>query len=260
MGNLLGTVFGSIWTLMVRSWRWADGHIRRELQPVHRFGGPDQIIEQWSAVRGILGLILVTAAQVMFAGVAFDLNQQTNLWAGSLVTAVVTTGCVLLVTAAVLIRLSPPAHRRVTAANLWVPIRVVLLAVTASVAAGLVMTGMIAIGGNGWGALLTIPFLIIGLPVLACGFITGGRLLIQHYFRAVDGHPTLRALVAVGVSAVTAVLGIISLFDADPMRMPMAIRIMLAVVGPVVVVGLSIWELRRLQTFGITPRWVPTAA
>lgn len=99
-----------------------------------------------------------------------------------------------------------------------------------------------------WPSLLVAYAMLCVVVGLIVALWTGVPLVVQHFFRAVDGHPTLRALVALAVAAWSVTLGVISTvrdgLDGD---YPAVVGLGLLMGGSVCLSGIAVAELVRLQ-------------
>jgi hypothetical protein len=111
---------------------------------------------------------------------------------------------------------------------------------------------------------LAVPLMLIAnlllLLVIVATVVSGSRAIVRDRFRARDAHPAMGALVIAALSVWTLVIGFVEVtgpgFGQTPL--PLWAAVSLLIVGPIVNLALSAYELVRLhRRFGITLRAVP---
>jgi hypothetical protein len=251
VGTVIGWIVGGIVTWTVAVWqRTADFH-RRVFTPADRFGVRDLQLERLAALRGAWGIALLTVAQLQWAGLR-GLGDQVDRIVLSVLRSAAIGGVAMLVPMAVILLRTPPPLRRRQAANLRAP-----LSRLGGSVAGLVLAAALAwfvltrVSPNGLTAFLVLALAWTTMVAVGATLWVAGRLVVVHWFCAVDGHPALRGLTEIAVAAVVLALGVAGLSDPENAGLPPLVAVALAVVGPLLSAALATVELRRLRARGI---------
>lgn len=86
----------------------------------------------------------------------------------------------------------------------------------------------------------------------------GGRLLLAHVYRSVDGHPALRPVVAILVCLYTLTTGVVSTFHHGlDTHFPWWCGAGVLFAGPVITAVIGLWELQRLADRHGCRIWTP---
>lgn len=104
-------------------------------------------------------------------------------------------------------------------------------------------------GRNPMVGLLILPaWFILGITALIVIW-HGGRLALRHSFRTADAHPTMRALVVIGLPAYTFSVGLVSLVqNGDDPAFPWWVELGFAILGPIINMLLAARELWALES------------
>jgi hypothetical protein len=258
--GIVGWVVSGVVAWTVAVWgRTADFH-RRAFTPSDRFRVRDEQLERLAAARGLWGIVILTVAQLQYAGLG-GLGDQLDRVVLSVLRSAAIGGVAMLVPMALILFLTPPHLRGQQAANLRVP----LTRLGGSVAGLLLGAALMWLlvehtSPGGLTALLLVAVGWTAAVAVAATLWVAGRLVVVHWFCAVDGHPALRGLTEIAVAAVVLVLGVVGLSDPENAALPPLVAVAFAVVGPLVSAGLALVELRRLRARGIGLGTVPAAA
>ena len=239
---------------------------QRVVRPAYRHGDPDLLVERLAVVRSVTGLALLVAVELVWrdadldaagdvAGDAFGAAYQNAFWLVGL----------FLVVGALLVGVARPGHRGALLTALRAPAGAIGLVVgTFAVLIGserLLTLGTTASGGAE-PSFLTVMLMLAGylamtavvLPWLVITLFYTVPQLVAHYCRAVDAHPTMRALLALGLAIVLVVVATTRWVAGGGADLPLVVRICVSYGGPVLVAGLAVWELLRLRARGVTVR------
>ncbi|GAB3316994.1 hypothetical protein GCM10027451_34400 [Geodermatophilus aquaeductus] len=251
MGTVVGWVVSGLVTWTVAVWqRTAEVH-RRFFTPADRFGVRDPQLERLTALRGAWGIAILTVAQLQWAGLG-GLGDQLDRVVLSVLRSAAIGGVAMLVPMALILLRTPSQLRRQQAANLRVP-----LGRLGGSVAGIVLAAALAwlvldrVSPNGIVAFLVLALAWTAVVAVGATLWVAGRLVVVHWFCAVDGHPALRGLTELAVAAVVLVLGVAGLSDPENAALPPVVAVAFAVVGPLLSGALATVELRRLRARGI---------
>lgn len=256
------------WAITIR--RWTVRILRRGLEPQHVHVPPDVRFARLTWWRAAIGTGAIIVASVYWRGlnpgVAGDLASE---FINRLITTAAVLCLVALLPCVLLLAVAPARSRRTLARYLWIPARVPLAAAS--------MTGVVFVVGNprlltSTGVepvdstlrvaipLMTVIVGVIFLATLPTILIMGVPLLLRHYGRAADGHPTLPALISITLGGALALISLLEWFYAGPNpAFPWIVALLLAAGGPVSTITLGSWELWTLHRRGIGIRWNVTA-
>ncbi|GAB3199173.1 hypothetical protein GCM10027261_28460 [Geodermatophilus arenarius] len=251
MGSIVGWIVTGIATWTAAVWRRTADFHRRVFTPADRFAVRDHQLERLAALRGAWGIAILTVAQLQWGGLGSVTDQVSRIVLSVMRSAAI-GGVAMLVPMAVILFLTPPPLRRQQAANLRVPLGRLGGSVAGLVlAGGLVWLVLTQVQPSGLMALVTLALGWTALVAVWATIWVAGRLVVVHWFCAVDGHPTLRGLTEIAVAVVVLVLGVVGLWDPEDAGMPVPVAVAFAVVGPLISAALATVELRRLRARGI---------
>ncbi|MBI9115734.1 hypothetical protein [Sanguibacter suaedae] len=226
--------------------------IQRFLLPRHRV---DDQIEKLVLWRNTTGIVLVV---VVHGSWNRDISGSLGDAALSAMTTPFVIAGLVIVSALGMAAAARRGHRRAMLTCTWIPVRTVLVSL------GALITMILLPTFTGWVS-TSLPAdvpgmiqLVLALVSLVGGFLylvalvlmvtVGLRAASQHYFRAVDGHPCMRAVVSAALSTWT--LGTLAWSWAEEsggFALPTWAVVLVLIGGPLVNVALAAYELRRLR-------------
>ncbi|KRE21908.1 hypothetical protein ASG80_12605 [Agromyces sp. Soil535] len=261
-GLLIGWIVGGVVRLIAAAW-WAVARVvigflssRRPLLDPH--------VETLTRWRSAIGLLLVIVANLLWNP---DPERLMFAWSESVNRALlvpIQVAVAVLVAAAVLVVLARNGQRRRMVRAAVIPVRVVGVSVLAlaawfgCIAAwNWLMPLVYGLGDWRWIAIFAMLTLNLCLSFAGLvGIVHGGRAIVRDRFRARDAHPAMGAIVIAVLSLWTLGLGLAkaSGHGVDPV-FPVWASVCLLVVGPLVNIALSAYELIRLRRrFGVSMR------
>ncbi|MGW1997935.1 hypothetical protein [Embleya sp. NPDC001921] len=229
----------------------------RYFVPDYRLIGRDVTLERVRVIRSWLGLgVLVWIAATYGGGEDAAQGLMTSFIASVFVAII---ACPIAV--AIIVALTRSDVRTETRKSLMLPLRSLGLFVLVSVAT---LGGLTALaygskevnaGASVASFFLTALGLAVSLWVLRF-WILAVRAIPQHLFRAVDGHPLLPAVIAPWLSWCGALIDLGD--DGGKGALPVGVRLIGTLGGPVTITIMSLWEIRRVRSrYGVTFRGGP---
>lgn len=262
--GVLDMVLGGVLKVFARIGGAMAWRIRRFLSPRER-EVYDQHIEDLVGWRNATGLVLVVVAQLLW-------REDFSLSLDSMITSAINTPLVIaalvILSSLGMVASARSGHRRHMLARAWIPIRTVLgsaltLVLLVAIPYGVAQAPQALPARDPGLWTVVLPLVLLGTVVVFatawCVVLTvGARAASQHYFRAVDAHPCLRAVVSIALSVWTLVLTGRSWRDGTgDFALPTWAVALLLVGGPLVNVALAAYELGRLRRmFGVDFRAV----
>lgn len=262
---VLGSAFRWWWYRVVRPMFRLH---QRVVRPTHRHMTPDPLVERLAVARSVVGLILLVVVDAVWRDARFDALSniadhqlaavyQNATWLVALFVAV----------SLLLVGLARRGHRKPLLVSLGAPAGAVGLVVgTFTVLVGgqplLVLGASWGSAGEPSGGLILamvvahLAVAAVAIPWFMITMFYTLPLMVAHYCRAIDGHPTMRALLALGLASVLVAMATLRWVDASAdHEVPLLMRLCLSFGGPLLVAALAVWELRRLRSRGVTLRW-----
>lgn len=231
----------------------------------------DPHLERLSWWRSATGIVLVIAANLVWNP---DPERLMGAWNDAINGAVlvpVQIAVAVVVSAAMLVALMRRGQRRQMLVAALVPIKTVFACVMACALLGAAAWGWVQLipltYALGEWQMVTVPVMLIAnlllMLVIAATVVHGARAIVRDRFRARDAHPAMGAFVIAALSVWALAIGVIEVFGRGfgDTPFPLWVSVCLLVVGPVVNLGLSVYEVVRLQRqFGVALRsatWSP---
>lgn len=239
---------------------------RRMVRPTHRHLAPDLLVERLAVVRSLVGMALLVTVEVVWRDV--DLAAAGDVAADSLGAAYQNALWLIglfVVVSLGLVAVARRGHRRALLTSLGAPAAGVgTVAGTFALLFG--AERLMSLGGASgageepsalWVLLVIVGYLAITtvlLPWMVVTVFYTVPQLVAHYCRAVDGHPAMRALLALGLAVVLVAVATARWAAGGGSDLPLVVRLCVSYGGPVLVSGLAVWELARLRARGVTVR------
>lgn len=246
----------ALWNPLARALRYL-------MEPRFRFGGFDPTWERTAAWRSAWAEITVVAAAIVWRPRQLvDVPEQFDVFLHGIVRSATIVGGCVIPPCLLLIAVASPGERQRTAKAVLLPLA--LLVGTAAFFFGWIAVFDQLLEANHVDVhgifKVLLPLAIMAamlwlMLALAAMIGVGLPLAIGSQFRAVDGHPTMRALTALAMAIVSAVLAAQSLSGGvGGSGPPLAVTVLLLIGGPMSTGALALWELHRLRARGITVR------
>ncbi|MFV0372775.1 hypothetical protein [Microbacterium sp.] len=217
---------------------------------------------QWLfRLRNVLGLVVLATAYLVWRPDAIDGWQAINHGINDRFAAALPLVAAVFLAAAVLVSCARRGRRRHMFTSAMIPVATVVITALGITVATLAMWGL----STATTSLATSPpaddgyriliFLIMFVVALAMPFLTTAALtLIAGFayhavgsaFRAHDAHPLMPALVSIAVAAWTIWVNVAQFAAGATGVFPLPVQLALTLGGPIIVIGLSVWQLLRL--------------
>lgn len=261
MDRLFGWVVGWMIAAVFFLWVWTRDHVDRALAPRYRYTIRDHAIERIEGWRSRLALAAYLGTYLVWAPDRLSDGSVLNQMFEGVFNTALQVVYALAIAWALLVLFAREA-RLTVARHAALPLGAgvgTLVAIGTSVWAITLLTRADNQTVSGGGAIVV---LLARLTVLLVGLIVATSATwytLQHasggYFRAIDGHPTMRAIVTLLLAARLGFRGAQTwVEDGLPDGFPLPVAVALLLLTPSLLIGIAGVELRRLATSGITVR------
>jgi hypothetical protein len=247
----------SIWDGYKQALKIVNQWLNYWLTPQNPVGGTDKTIANLQQWRIWIGFAVVLSVTIHFSG-SFDSG--TNQFLDSLITAPLLKALIalpcFLVSLLIILSVVPEDYRLTVLKRTWASTYRVLVV---GVGGFLFFWGTSVWGEHDTGSLLSFVFVLVffvfGLPFTLLIYFKSQVLAVKNCFNAADCHPLLSATVSGGVGMFGIAVGLFSLVGR-PADIASDAQSVMQVIGAVVVVLLSLYEIERWKRRGITWRSV----
>lgn len=218
---------------------------------------------QWLfRLRNVLGLAVLATAYLVWRPEAIDGWQAINRGITDRFAAAVPLVAAVALAATALVACARPGRRRHMLAAAMIPVATVVITALGAAIAILAMWGLSTVttllvtspsdeAGPGILVFLTMSALALVMPFLATAVLAIVAGFAYHAvgsaFRAHDAHPLMPALVSIAVAGWSIWVNVAQFAAGATRIFPFPVHLALTFGGPVLVIGLSVWQLIRLS-------------